>query len=390
MSGLYLNRMINLAKKSGWIVIAIVCLSGCGDRRNEESQKPEKASPLTDIRYASGFKVTPLEHAKLVEVTYPFQGAASGYRYLLVPRGENIPDHPNDARVIFTPVESIVCTSTTHIPLLDYLGETEKLIGFPTTDYISSTKMRKRIEAGEVIELGVDKALNLERLAVLEPGMVMGYTVSSDYGQFRKIESMGIPVVINSEYLETHPLGRAEWIKFMALFFHKERQADSIFTFIEKNYLETRAELDGLTERPTVLSGIVYGDAWYLPGGQNYAARLFRDAGLRYLWEDHESNGFLSLSFETVYATARDASFWIGTGTYRSRAEIRAADIRYTRFSAFRENRVYNYDARVAGKGNEYLELGYLRPDLILKDLAKIAHPGLLEDHELYFHRRLP
>lgn len=368
----------------------MVCIAGCGDRRSEISQHTAMDSPLTHIKYASGFKVTSLEHAKLVEVTYPFQGAASGYTYLLVPRGETVPDHPKDARVIFTPVESIVCTSTTHIPLLDYLGETRKLVGFPTTDYISSARMRKRIAAGEVAELGVDNDLNLERLAVLEPGMVMGYTVSSDYGQFRKIESMGIPVVINGEYLETHPLGRAEWIKFMALFFDKEKEADSVFSFIEKNYLETRAKLAGLSERPTVLSGIVYGDAWFLPGGQNYAARLFRDAGLQYFWEGNDSNGYLSLSFETVYATAQDAGFWIGTGTYRSLAEIRAADVRYTRFSAFRNKRVYNYDARATGKGNEYLELGYLRPDLILKDLAKIAHPQLLEDHELYFHRILP
>lgn len=389
--GLNLNQMLQQRKGLGWMVIALAVLAvGCGDRRSETSAQKGEPSPLTEIKYASGFKVSSLGRAKLVEVIYPFQGATSGYTYVLVPRGQTVPAHPEGARVIFTPLESIVCTSTTHIPLLDYLGETEKLAGFPTTEYISSGKMRKRVEAGKVVELGVDNDLNLERLAVLQPDMVMGYTVSSEYGQFRKIESMGIPVVINSEYLETHPLGRAEWIKFMALFFHKEKQADSVFSFIESSYLETMAKLSGVSERPTVLSGIVYGDAWYLPGGQNYAARLFRDAGLRYLWEENERNGFLRLSFETVYATAQDARLWIGTGSYRSLAEIRAADTRYTRFSAFRNNRVYNYDARVTAKGNEYLELGYLRPDLILKDLAKIAHPELLEEHELYFHRQLP
>lgn len=382
--------MSALIKITGWVVVALACLASCGDRRSETSRHTGRTLPVTSIKYASGFRVSSLGHAKLVEVTYPFQGAASGYTYLLVPRGEAVPAHPRNARVIFTPVERIVCTSTTHIPLLDYLGETETLAGFPTTDYISSSKMRKRIAAGNVEELGVDNDLNLERLAVLRPDMVMGYTVSSDYGQFRKIESMGIPVVINGEYLETHPLGRAEWIKFMALFFHKEKEADSVFSFIEKNYLDTRAKLSGLSERPTVLSGIVYGDAWYLPGGRNYAARLFRDAGLRYLWEDNEGKGFLPLSFEAVYAKARDAALWIGTGSYRSLDEISAADIRYTRFAAFKNGCVYNYDARVTGTGNEYLELGYLRPDLILKDLAKIAHPHLLSDHKLYFHRRLP
>ena len=36
-----------------------------------------------------------------------------------------------------------------------------------------------------------------------------------------------------------------------------------------------------------------------------------------------------------------------------------------------------------------FLELGYLRPDIILKDLVKIGHPELLKEHQLYFHVRL-
>jgi iron complex transport system substrate-binding protein len=341
-------------------------------------------------RYAQGFSIRTIGNAKLVEVTYPFQGATSGYSYLLVPRGGDVPHHDEKTKVIFVPVESIVCTSTTHIPLLDYLGETDKLVGFPTTDYISSKKMRQSIDSGKVVELGVDKGLNLERLAMLKPGVVMGYTMSGDYGQFRKIESLGIPVVINAEYLEQHPLGRAEWIKFMALFFGKERVADSVFTVIENNYQQAKQLVDNTDSLPGVLSGIVYGDAWFLPGGQNYAAKLFKDSGCEYLWADTESNGFLQLSFETVYEKAHNADLWIGTGTYKSLAEIAAADRRYTDFQPFQKKQVYNYDARQGAKGgNEFLELGYLRPDLIVRDLIRIAHPELLPDHELYFHRKL-
>jgi iron complex transport system substrate-binding protein len=226
---------------------------------------------------------------------------------------------------------------------------------------------------------------------MLKPGVVMGYTMSSDYGQFRKIEALGVPVVINGEYLEQHPLGRAEWIKFMALFFDREREADSVFMMIEKNYNETKNGLSQTTNRPTVLSGVVYGDAWFLPAGQNYAAKLFRDAGYQYPWEEDVGNGYLEISFESVYEKAHDADLWIGTGTYKSLDEIRAADARYTRFKAFQTKSVYNYDARKGEKGgNEFLELGYLRPDLILMDLVKIAHPELLPEHALFFHRRLP
>ena len=72
------------------------------------------------------------------------------------------------------------------------------------------------------------------------------------------------------------------------------------------------------------------------------------------------------------------------------RDEIAAADQRYTRFKAFQRGEVYNYDARMGARGgNAFLELGYLRPDLILKDLVSIAHPGLVPDHTLFFHRKL-
>lgn len=345
----------------------------------------------TTLQYATGFMVNYQDNgAKLVEVLYPFQGATSGYKYLLVPKGQPIPLHEDNVRIISIPVSSIVCTSTTHIPLLDYLNETEKLVGFPTTDYISSPRARRRIETGQVQELGVDKGLNLERIAMLSPDMVMGYTMNSDYGQFKKIEELNVPVVLNSEYLEKHPLGRAEWIKFMALFFNKEAQADSIFKIIEKDYLDTRAMAEKVQERPTVLSGIVYGDAWFLPGGQNYAAKLLKDAGCNYLWGDNSSHGFLELSFETVYEKAHDADLWFGVGSFSSMKEINMADHRYARFKPFREKKVYTSNARQGPKGgSEFLELGYLRPDLILKDLVKIAHPELLKDHDLYFHKRL-
>jgi len=376
--------------KTWFLFTGIILLIGCEGRKAPQQAETGTPLPSTEIKYATGFEVTALGNSRIVQVRYPFQGATSGYYYLLVPRGEKPPAHYIGTRVIYTPVESIVCTSTTHIPLLDYLGQTDKLTGFPTTDYISSEKMRRRIDEGKVTELGIDKGLNMERLAVLKPDMVMGYTMSSDYGQFKKIEDLGIPVVINGEYLEEHPLGRAEWIKFMGLFFNREKEADSVFSVIESNYLEAMKTVEQAPSRPTVLSGIVYGDAWFLPAGENYASKMFRDAGCGYLWSDTEGSGFLELSFESVYEKGHGADLWIGTGTYESLAEISAADARYTRFDAFKKKQVYHYDARKGAKGgNEFLELGYLRPDLILKDLIKIAHPELLPEHDLFFHRRL-
>jgi iron complex transport system substrate-binding protein len=373
-----------------WRTACGLWLVACGLLSCNKKETTTQTEDSSFTKYAVGFTVTTIGNSKLVEVKQPYQNATSGYHYLLVPKGETAPAHDEQAQIISVPIENIVCTSTTHIPLLDYIGETNKLIGFPTTDYISSEKMRNRIDDGKVKDLGIDKGMNIEMLYTLKPALVMGYTMTKDLGQLKKIQELGIPVVINAEYLEKHPLGRAEWIKFTALFFGKEKEADSVFSEIEKEYLATQELASKTRAKPTVLSGIVYGDAWFMPGGQNYAAKLLKDAGCEYLWAADSTNGFLQLSFEAVYAKAKEADLWIGVGSFKTLNEIKATEERYALFKPFREKQVYTYGARTGAKGgSEFLELGYLRPDLVLKDLVKIAHPELMTGYELYFHKRL-
>ncbi len=372
-----------------WLLLIVFSiLAGCRER--QPGTLSTTFTSVDSLRYATGFRVTRYDGYKKLEVLSPYPDARSGYTYLLVDRGKPVPAHDTTTTVITVPVTRLVCTSTTHVPALDYLDETDALVGFPSTDYISSRKMRRRIDEGHVQELGIDKGMNLEKLVELKPSLVIGYTMNSDLGQLKKVRELGIPVVVNSEYLEKHPLGRAEWIKFMALFFNKEQKADSVFRIIESGYNSTLNQVRDVKSKPTVMSGIVYGDTWYLPGGKNYAGRLFEDAGCNYLWADDPSNGFLEFRFEAVFQKARDADLWIGVGSYRSLDEIKAAEARYARFKAFQRSQVYTYNARQGDKGgSEYLELGYLRPDLILKDLVKIAHPDLLPGYELYFYARL-
>jgi iron complex transport system substrate-binding protein len=373
-----------------FFLVALATLVSCG-RQGEIADRP--ATPQSGsarLKYAEGFSISRDSSFTWVEVTAPYPGSHGGYKYLLVPKGVSVPQHDADVRVIRTPVSSIVCTSTSHIPLLDYLDQTDKLTGFPTTDYISSDKMRQRVDRGKVIDVGVDNGLNVEVISALKPELLMGYTMTAEYGQFKKIEELGIPVVINADYLEKHPLGRAEWIKFAAVFFGEEDKADSVFTEIERDYLQTKQLASGLKVKPTILTGIMYGDAWFLPGGKNYASTILADAGYAYPWNDDPSTGFIELSFETVFLKAHACDYWIGVGPFQSRNEIKAADDRYAQFDAFTNNRVFSYDARKGAKGgNEYLELGYLRPDIILRDLVKISHPELLPEHKLFFYRRL-
>lgn len=363
--------------------------SSCQNSSQEKDKKLDPNSELS-LRYATGFSVEYFDGYKIVTVNRPYMYATDGFQYILVEDQEKLPEELKSSILIDIPLKSIVCTSTTHIPLLDYLDEEDKLIGFPSTDYISSAPVRERIESGLVQELGVDNEMNIELLAELDPAMVMAYTIGGDYGQFNKISQLGIPTVINAEYLEGHPLGRAEWLKFMAAFFNQEEKADSIFNSIESKYLDLQSKVMEVSKSPSVISGVVYGDIWYLPGGQNYAAKLLRDAGSSYLYDSDSTTGFLEVSFEAVYDKSSEADFWIGVASFENLDQMKDADARYTNFTAFKKERVYTNNWRKGPKGgSEFLELGYLRPDIILSDLIKIFHRELLENDELYFHKKL-
>lgn len=368
--------------------IILIILNSCTNPQTQQDNK-EKLVQIP-LKYASGFTIEKSADYYKVTITTPYKDASQPLIYVFYNNGSKQPLLSADA-YISIPVKSIVCTSTTHIPLLDYLDQSNALSGFPTLDYISSEAMRKRIDAGEIAELGIDDALNIEVLINIKPDMVMGYSLSGDFGQFNQISEAEIPVVLNAEYLEHHPLGRAEWIKLAGIIFDKVDEADSVFNFIEAQYLATLKIASDVTERPSVMSGIVYGDSWFLPGGKNYAAKMLQDGGFKYIWEADTTSAFLPLSFESVFDNANEADYWIGVGSFRSLDELALADSRYSRFRPFNQRKIFSYNKRIGAKGgSEFLELGYLRPDLILQDLLKISHPELQPNYELFFHFQLP
>lgn len=364
------------------ILLFILALTAC----SRPSQTETERAPIVPNSYATGFSISAYD-SEIIQLDL----TEMNQRIYLIPKTSVVPNELTGELIIRTPVAAMVCTSTTHIPLLTYLDSEDVLTGFPTTDYISTPSMRARVDAGLVKDLGTDQSINVEMLLELGPEMVMAYSFNGPGPTLQKIESMGIPVMYNNEYLEPHPLGRAEWIKVAGLLLDKSTEADSIFRFIETRYNQITTQVKLRSTIPSAFSGVIYGDSWFLPGGQNYAARLLADAGILYSWAGDTTSGFLELSVETVLDKAQDADLWIGVASFESRSEMADADNRYSLFRAFKEGNVYTYN-RLKGEtgGSVFLELGYLRPDLILSDLAQIGHPGILPNDSLYFHAKLP
>jgi len=377
------------------LYLTLLLTLSCARDKQQRHVLPEdlpEIQPLTEVRYAKRFNISYFEEYKLIKVNNPWPGSSDTLTYLVSQNQQVLDAFGNNkgVKVIQQPLSNIVCFSTTHLPYLEFILEEDKLSGFPTTDYIYSESILERVRSGGIKDLGPSNEINLESLLALAPDLVFAFSMGNELSMIQKIELSGIPVVLNADYLEDHPLGRAKWIKFMAAFFDKDLMADSIFTAIEKAYLETKRRMDKIQIRPTIFTGVVYGDAWFMPGGNHYGTQFFRDAGGDYVWADDASESILQLSFEVVYQKAGSADYWVGTATYNSLTDIEQADSRYRDFKAYRTGNVYNYSARVNEKGgNAYFELGYARPDIILKDLAKILHPEEMEEHQFYFYKKL-
>jgi iron complex transport system substrate-binding protein len=344
--------------------------------------------PLT---YAKGFEVQKGEGFWILEVNQPWTGADKSFRYLILKEGVEKPEVEIDA-VVKLPVDRVILTSTTQIPHLDLLGDTDKLIGFPNFDLISSQQVWGQIESGKMTDLGSGPSANLEMMIDLQPDWVMISTLGEDLRQLDLLGQSGVPALINGEYVEQHPLGRAEWIKFTGILLGKYEEAVGVFQEIEKAYQEAETLIKDQPnlERPKVLSGVLYEDVWYLPGADSWGAKILQNAGGDYVFSDQDGSGSIQLSYEYVLDHAMEAPIWIGSADYESVEQMGDAEPRYRSFLAFQNGSIYTYTKKKGPKGGlEYFELGYVRPDLVLKDLIKILHPQLLPDYDLYFYRQL-
>lgn len=382
-------------KKAGIKYLFLLCslMLTLGCRNQKTTEKKESHQDSDEVSYAKGFTIEDLGNFKVVTVTDPWPNAKKPYTYALVPR-EILPaiSFPKDTydAIIPIPVNSIVVTSTTHIPALESLGALTKLVGFPNTDFISSMPARKLISNGKIKELGKNESLNTEIVLELQPDVVVGFAVNNDNNSFDLLQKAGIPVLFNGDWTEQTPLGKAEWIKLFGALLNKEDQAHKIFRGIKSSYETVVALAQQATTKPTVLSGSLFKDVWYLPAGESWAAQFLSEANTQYLWAQTTGIGSLSLSLESVLDQGQTADFWISPGSFTSYDALAHANSHYAQFQAFQKQQVYSFAATTGPTGGLlYYELAPHRPDLVLKDLVHIFHPELLPDHQPFFFKPL-
>jgi iron complex transport system substrate-binding protein len=361
---------------------------GCVTDYNPEIDYFSEKVTLSD---SVGWTIEYFNNYKVITVLNPWRDAEEQFRYVLVQCGTPPPADVGEAQVIEVPVQSIVTMSTTQLPHLNTLGLLDRLVGVDSFQYISTPAVVEKIEAGELVQIGSGAEVNVEQAIDLEPELIMTYGVGSpESDSHPKLLEVGLKVALNSEYMESSPLGRAEWIKFTGAFFNREAAATAAYGEIASRYDKIAALARTVSEKPTVFTGAPFQGTWYMPGGNSYVAKLFADAGADYLWADDDSTGSQQLSFEEVFERAQGADFWLNTSSWKSLADGLAADERFAQFAAFQNGNVFNNNVRLnPNGGNDYWETGVTNPDLVLADLIRILHPELLPEHELYFYQQL-
>jgi iron complex transport system substrate-binding protein len=381
------------------LIFISLLIQGCTSSGNEQHDQKTPADTVTpfvktEIHHARGFGIKYFKDFKLVNIINPFGGQGDTLQYILQKKGATPPSGYPHAQRIEIPVKSLAAMSSMHIGLLGFLDAENVLAGLGSLQYVYSPKVIELIRAGKIVEVGRDQGLNDEKVIEMHPDLVM--TVGNPGGKmdhYRTLKEAGIPVLINSEWVEQTPLARAEWVKLMAALLDKEALVNQKFAQVASEYERLAALARKAAKKPTVLSGLNTRDAWFMPAGGSYMARFFKDAGADYQWYDTPATGSLPLSFEAVYPFALKADYWLNVGfdSRDTRKSIIAQDARYADFKATQTGRLYSYNRLVSDQGsNDFFESGSVNPHTVLADMIRIFHPDLLPGHQLVYYKQLP
>lgn len=356
----------------------------------EDSKTTISLESLVDsLDYARNFTVQIIGDYQLLTVQTPWKGAEQSYKFLLYPKGSTAPTLFPEAQKIAVPVERILCTSTVDVAFLDFLGASDKIVALANGNFTYQARVRKALEDGTIIDLGSQGAIDYERALAAQPDLAMLYSLG-DLKNYKKLSQLGIPTVLMADFMEEHPLGRAEWCLFVAYLLGKENLAKKRFQQVKNKYLALQEQASSFPSRPTVLTGAVFQGTWYVAGGASLMAQLIEDANAAYLWADNEDLSGVPLDFEAVYAKALEADYWINISNYKAKQQMLLAENLYTNFNAFKKGSLYNYYKRsTPSGGTDVFESAIVAPHRLLSDLIHIFHAPITDSSKLYYYEQL-
>lgn len=322
-------------------------------------------------------------------IANPWKAGTMLHRYILIPKGKEgdktvamlARRRSTGARcttdTVRTPVESNLVFTAPHCQLLTELGCQNAITGVCDKDYINIPDIKSRAQADAkvahpIMDCGSSMQPDIERIIALHPEalLISPFENSGGYG---KLDKLRIPVIETADYMETSPLGRAEWIKLYGLLLGSSK-ADSLFSAIEKEYLQLKAEVAKLPLGLSILTERKTGNVWYVPGGKSTMGILLRDAHARYIFADDTHSGSLSMSPEQIIAKGNQVDVWAFKyfgGNALTKQDLLAEYQGYQALKAFQTGTVYETDTSC----EPYFELTSFHPEILLREFIVLSHP---------------
>ena len=368
-------------------IFTLILLAGCAG-----GGVPFDHTLFSEVIYspthATGFEIRGCEegNSTLIVVKNPWQGADDVEQMLLIDRDGTFNTSGTDIQRIDHDAKRIICMSSSYVAMLSTIGKQEAIAGVSGINFISDKYVVANSD--KIGDVGYDNNINYEMVVALNPDLVLLYGVMGASGMESKLRELGIPYLYLGEYVESSPLGKAEWMVAVGEITGARDKAVEIFSTISERYTALATEVSlAAKECKQVMLNTPYRDSWFIPSEQNYIARIIRDAGGEPFTIAGTGNSSQPIDIEQAYIWASEADVWLNVGACNSLEELIRQNPKFADVKAVREKRVYNNNARQTTQGgSDFWESGVVHPDVILQDLVTILQGN---EGELYYYKQL-
>lgn len=390
------------------VLLVVACQGGkTASGEGGDTLQMKYAELLTIVKHNDGAYTEAI-------IENPWKKGTTLHKYILVPKGkegdETVARLKDDIRensalqmgkacdIVRTPLESNVVFTAPHCQLMYELGCKNAITGVCDKDYINIPDIKERVKLSDgkastsdtdkvIIDCGSSMQPDIERIIALKPEglFISPFENSGGYG---KLDKLHIPIIETADYMETSPLGRAEWMKFDGLLFKSEERSDSLFSSIEKEYLALKAEAAKLPQGLSILTERKMGSVWYVPGGKSTMGILLKDANAKYIFADDTHSGSLAYGPERILSKGTQVDVWAFKyfgGKALSKNDLLAEYEGYKVLKAFNSNSIYQVDTST----QPYFELTSFHPEILLREFIILAHPKATQFGKLRFYQHL-
>lgn len=355
-------------------MIALSLLPSCG------SGSASSFLPAGDT-LAMGWadNLTVVEHPGFTEVTLinPWDTTKTLERLLLVDHDSVVPDNLPQGTLVRTPLRRIVAQSGLYASLLEELGGINAVVGVCGVNFVTMPSIKERINNGEIADCGNDMSPNVEQIVMVSPDALF-MSPYEGVDNDSKLTALGIPIIPMADYMETSPLGRAEWMRLYGRLTGHGAEADSLFNIIASEYMRMSQLAKGASSRPTVLMDRVYSGLWDVPGKNSTTGCFIEDAGGINIFND-KTAAVSRLAPEEVLFKAHDADIWLiryGMAAPLTMKDLGNENQLHKQIKAYREGNVYGCNTFAV----DYFGEIPFHPHRLLGDMIRVFHPEISSD----------